>query len=556
MKKSIILILTAVLSLGAAAQREQYELLTAVGEYTIGNVGVASKIFEGLKAKSPSSGTARYYLAKCYAALGNARAALGETEGALALLPDNPDLLALKGQLLIEERAYAEAGAVFERLSVLRPGDEKALRLATALAMQTGRATDAARYATQYETRFGFDEAMVDLKRSALLATKQYYEALEYMARAVDALPASVGTAVGLGDVQAGLGMERAAVESYERAVAMDTTQAEGYLALARYHEAKGNTAEFIAALERIFALKSVDAATKIALFEHSFFVPAPYRDHLNAIRRAAQTLLLAETHNTDVRLLYGRFLTYIGRVDDAKEHYINLMEAGADDRELYERLLDIYFYQKQYAKAEALALAAQNHWPRDGQMELRRLSAQWLAGEQDAALRGIGAALKTYRTVDSIAVALYELRGNLLHEQGNKGWKADYNRALKIEPDNALVLNNYAYFLSLEGKELDRALEMATRACELQKDFSTYLDTKAWVLFGLGRLSEAAEVQQRALSVDRTGSPELLVHYGDILYALGDDTLARDYWKRAQKAGAAEKEIEERLARPRAVKP
>lgn len=556
--RKLILILGLIFLIGTAnAQREQYELLTAVGEYAMGNVGVASKLLEGIKAKSPANGTVHYYLAKCHTTLGNTRAALVAIEAALALMPDAPDLLALKGQLLIDDRQYEAAAAAFEHLSTLRPGDEQALRISAALAMQTGRPLDAIRYTSDYETRFGFDEMMVDLKRSALLASKQYQEALDYMLRASEALPASPGTLIGLADVQAGLGLSIAAVQSYESAVAIDSTRPDGYLALARYYEMSNNTGAYIAVLERIFGLKTVDAATKIGLFEHSFFLPAPYRDHLNAIRRAAQALLFAETHNPAVRLLYGRFLTYIGRIDDAKEHYINLMQAGANDRELYDRLLDIHFYQKEYPKAEALAMAAINHWPKEGQLELRRLSAQWLSGAHDGALKGIATALKTYRAVDSIAVALYEMRGNLYHEQGDtKRSFADYRRALKIDPNNPLVLNNYAYFLSLAGKDLETALAMATKACEIEKDFSTYLDTKAWVLFCLGRYSQAAEVQQSALAVDRTGSGELLLHYGDILYALGDDTLARDYWRRALKAGSEQKTIDERLARPRAVKP
>lgn len=557
MRKVFLVILLALFVGTAQAQREQYELLTAVGEYAMGNAGVASKLLEGLKGKTPSNGVARYYLAKCYAALGNTKAALAELKEALVLMPDAPDLLSLKGQLQIEEQQYEAAAATFEQLATLRPGDEQALRLAAALAMQTARPKEALRYATDYESRFGFDEMMVDLKRSALLATKQYHEALDYMLSAVEALPTSIGTTIGLADVQAGLNMHLAAVESYHRAVAIDSTRAEGYLALARYHEVRDNTAEYIAALERIFALRSVDPATKIGLFERSFFVPTPYRDHMNAIRRAAQTLLLTETNHPEVRLLYGRFLTYIGRIDDAKEHYTNLLEAGSQERELYERLLDIHFYQKDYTQAEALTRAALGLWPQDGQLELRRLSAQWLAGKQEAALKGIAVALKTHRAVDSITVALYELRGNLYHERGDtKRSFADYRRALKIDPNNPLVLNNYAYFLSLTGKDLEQALAMATLACELEKDFSTYLDTKAWVLFQLGRLTEAAQVQQRALTVDRTESSELLLHYGDILYALGDDTLARDYWRRALKAGAEQKLIDERLARPRAIKP
>lgn len=39
------------------------------------------------------------------------------------------------------------------------------------------------------------------------------------------------------------------------------------------------------------------------------------------------------------------------------------------------------------------------------------------------------------------------------------------YDHSLRYDPDNAMVLNNYAYFLSLEGRELEKALTMSSRA-------------------------------------------------------------------------------------------
>ena len=57
------------------------------------------------------------------------------------------------------------------------------------------------------------------------------------------------------------------------------------------------------------------------------------------------------------------------------------------------------------------------------------------------------------------------------------------YERSLAYRPDNPLVLNNYAYFLSLEERDLERALSMSSRVVALTDNNPTYLDTHAWVL-------------------------------------------------------------------------
>ena len=122
------------------------------------------------------------------------------------------------------------------------------------------------------------------------------------------------------------------------------------------------------------------------------------------------------------------------------------------------------------------------------------------------------------------------------------------YEKALKLNPDNEGVLNNYAYFLSLENRDLERALKMVCRALELSANNPTYLDTKAWVLYKLGRYAEAKKVMQQALSFDRSQGYEYALYYGDILYALGEEFMAKVYWRKALERGADKDEITRRF--------
>lgn len=152
----------------------------------------------------------------------------------------------------------------------------------------------------------------------------------------------------------------------------------------------------------------------------------------------------------------------------------------------------------------------------------------------------------------DSLRSSIVGMRGDLQHAEGRKAEAYRlYDKALKLLPDNMAVLNNYAYFLSLDSVQLSRAEQMAERAVQLSPSNATYLDTYAWVLFKLGRTDQALKIIKQAVSLDQSNSTELLVHYGDILYATGEKFMARMYWRRALNAGHDAVEIQQRLKLP-----
>ena len=122
------------------------------------------------------------------------------------------------------------------------------------------------------------------------------------------------------------------------------------------------------------------------------------------------------------------------------------------------------------------------------------------------------------------------------------------YEKALKFDPDNIHALNNYSYFMSLEDRNLDRALEMSARVMELEPNNPTYIDTYGWILYKLGRYEDAKLALRQAVTFDAGASKELMIHYGDILYELKEYFMASVYWKKALEKGYDPAEVEERL--------
>lgn len=135
-----------------------------------------------------------------------------------------------------------------------------------------------------------------------------------------------------------------------------------------------------------------------------------------------------------------------------------------------------------------------------------------------------------------------WSTKGDVYHavNQPKKAYKA-YEKALKVNPDYVYVLNNYAYYLSMDGKNLKKAHAMSLRTIEAEPDNATYLDTFGWILYLLGKPEEAKTHFKRAMLYGGNDSPVILDHYAEVLFALGEYDRAMVYWNRALKINNGE---------------
>ena len=121
-------------------------------------------------------------------------------------------------------------------------------------------------------------------------------------------------------------------------------------------------------------------------------------------------------------------------------------------------------------------------------------------------------------------------------HELSDK----HFEKVLSLDPENTIVLNNYAYYLSLRKINLQKAKIMSFKCNELEPKNSTYQDTYAWVLYQLEDYKNAKVWLEKALNNGGDLSPVIIEHYGDVLYKLGDIDAAKKQWKKALDLGEA----------------
>jgi tetratricopeptide (TPR) repeat protein len=123
------------------------------------------------------------------------------------------------------------------------------------------------------------------------------------------------------------------------------------------------------------------------------------------------------------------------------------------------------------------------------------------------------------------------------------------FEDALKLDPDNTTIMNNYSYYLSLRKTKLERAEKFAARANELEKTKYNYMDTYGWILFQEGKLDLAKEWIEKALKAGGERNGVILEHYGDILFKLNNPEKALEYWKKAKETGRGSENIDKKIA-------
>ena len=157
--------------------------------------------------------------------------------------------------------------------------------------------------------------------------------------------------------------------------------------------------------------------------------------------------------------------------------------------------------------------------------------------GDLDKVLEICDKVIETAPKDSSATLRAWSTAGDIFHKKGEpkKAYKA-YEKALKINPDYVYVLNNYAYYLSMEGRKLKKAYAMSKKTIEAEPDNPTYLDTFGWILYLQGKALEAKPFFKHAMLYGGKESVVVMDHYAEVLYALKEYDLAFVYWNLALK--------------------
>lgn len=235
------------------------------------------------------------------------------------------------------------------------------------------------------------------------------------------------------------------------------------------------------------------------------------------------------------VTALAGIYYYGTGRMDKAKDCFRENVEQWPESLGAAANYAEALMYMGEWEELSAYTKDAYGRFPD----ELAFLEMSTLA---DYNLKAYDDVIATCSRIISVApddsarvLTAYTTLGDIYYHLGEKA-KAyrSYDEALKVNPEYLTVLNNYAYFLSLDGRKLKKAYSMSRITVEKEPDNATYLDTFGWILYLQGRSEEAKPYFKHAMLYGGKESAVTMDHYAEVLFDLKEYSLAFVYWNQA----------------------
>lgn len=451
------------------------------------------------------------------------------------------------GGALVRGGEYDKAVKIFQKI-VTKSTEPDHYRILAILLDSNRRTTEALAVLDTAEVLFGRIPLLGRLRQYYLLKTGKTLAAEADARKAIEEAPYLAENHISLAEIYAMTRRDSLAVASFQRAIAIDSLAIEPWLALAEYQQKRGNKAGYLTILERIFGSDQLPLEGKIEEWKSLSNDVGSYRKFYPQYDALIKRLYIRHPESKEVATLYAQHLIVSGEIDNALALCKQLIDKKEPKIEEFTRVIEIENHLNRPDSVRRYTDMALGAFPHNTDLLHMRGALAMQRKEYDDAISLYNEALK-HADNDTLRSSLWGAIGDVEHQRNEmkRCYKA-YDKSLRYFADNAMVLNNYAYFLSLDNRDLERAHTMITRALALAENNSTYLDTMAWVLYRLGRYAEAKKYMQQALSLDRSRSAELALHYGDILHALGEDFMAKTYWRKALERGAKKEEIEKRF--------
>ncbi len=143
------------------------------------------------------------------------------------------------------------------------------------------------------------------------------------------------------------------------------------------------------------------------------------------------------------------------------------------------------------------------------------------------------------------------EIKQDLLYRRGasferiGQYKKADKDMldSLKINPDDAYVLNYLAYSWLERDYKIDEAIKMLETAYSYESDDPYIIDSIGWAYYLIDDFLKAEKFLKRAVEL-MPDDPIVNDHYGDILWKLNRKIQARYFWSNVLNMDDAEKDM------------
>lgn len=362
-------------------------------------------------------------------------------------------------------------------------------------------------------------------------------KAIEEMEKLVEYIPENTRYRAMLAEAYRKMKRDKDAYQQYLKIKELDPEDKYINISLMDYYQSMGETEkafnEFIAAIKN----KNLDFETKAQIYDF-WFQNKTDKDASNDAEKAGKAFI--ETH-PDKSLGYYIMGTVHYNNDEfskAKEYYEQALKCDKNNFITLYQLSLCEIELNDYQSVIDVTERAISLYPEQPLFYMFRGIAYYNLKDYENTVKILEKGRKL--SANKELTENFDIYiGDTYHQLNNKqkAYEA-YDRVLRSNSNNVYVLNNYAYFLSIDNQELERALEMSEKTIKAEPKNATYLDTYAWILYKLERYQEAKKYMDKVFKYDKNPQGINYEHLGDILYKIGDTKNAVKNWKKAKKAG------------------
>ncbi|MDD6901944.1 MAG: tetratricopeptide repeat protein [bacterium] len=373
-------------------------------------------------------------------------------------------------------------------------------------------------------------------KLKAYQALNDTTGAIHEMRALLASAPTNADYNLAMGKMLFMFGYRDSAMVYYDKAQQYEPDNGLTYLTKAEYYLALGDTLNYDRQTYQALVSTDLDVESKLQILVNYTKTLLSAKDTTHRTDHLFDVLIEQHPLEPQIRVLYSEYLMVIDNNEGAAEQIDYALNLDPTNKELWTRLMAYYLYAGNYEKAIEVGDKAIRLNPDNVELYSYLGSSCYSVKQYDKAIEVYDKALAI---LDSTQV---DDRSNLLSGKADVKFAmgdtiaafALYDQSLDLNPDNPGTLNNYAYFLALSNRDLDKAERMSAKTIVEDAANPTYLDTYAWVFYMRKEYTMAQLYIEMAINNEEQPTSELFEHYGYILLANGDKQKALEQWRKA----------------------
>lgn len=488
----------------------------------------------------PTSAVVSYELASLYIGMKELPKAEQMLERAVSLNPDNFWYKQLLATFYQRYGSADKAIAIYEDMTKRFPKRSEPLVTLIGLYSNKKDYSNAIRVLNRLEVQEGKSEQISMQKFQLYLQMDSTQQAFREIESLVNEYPNDMRYRLVLGGVYMDNKRMDEAYKTFSDVLKEDPGNPQAQLAMATYYQQNGQDSLYDAEVDSVLLNRKLDTPTRLDIMRQLIADSEQGGDgDTTKIMSLFQKVIPLEHETADLSMLCAQYMIAKGVSEARVKQVLNhILKVEPDNTAARMELLRYAVKADNYAEAITICKPALQYNPDVLEFYYYLGVSYYREEKTDDALNTFKKAVGQIneKSDKNMVSDLYSILGDLYHEkkQDTNAYAA-YDSSLVYNPANINTLNNYAYYLSLEHKDLDKAEEMSYKTVKAEPQNATYLDTYAWILFEKERYSEAKIYIDQAIQNDKEPGATVYEHCGDIYYFTGDVDGAVEYWEKAE---------------------